>query len=93
MPGYQTLEISEEFMRSLLGGRFSRSEQDQLFKALQLLDENERHPSLRVHRLTGPLAGQWVAYASTGRAALRVTFKRLSGGRKEILDASRHYGD
>jgi hypothetical protein len=90
VPGYQTLEITEEFIRSLLEGRFSRAEEGLFFKALRLLDENERHRSLRVHQLRDDLAGQWSASASD---SLRITFRRRPDGRKEILEASRHYGD
>jgi len=90
VPGYQTVEPTEEFIRSLLEGRFSRSEVDLVFKALRLLDEHERHPSLRVHQLRGDLAGQWSASASS---ALRITFRRLADGRKLLVATSRHYGD
>jgi mRNA-degrading endonuclease YafQ of YafQ-DinJ toxin-antitoxin module len=90
MPGYPNLEPSDEFFRSLFDGHFSRAEREQLLKALRLLDENERHPSLRVHQLKGPLAGVWSASAS---ASLRITFERLPEGRTRLVEASRHYGD
>jgi mRNA-degrading endonuclease YafQ of YafQ-DinJ toxin-antitoxin module len=53
-----------------------------------LLDSNERHPSLRVHQLQGDQAGVWSASASD---ELRLTFERLSEGRKLLLRCSRHY--
>ena len=56
-------------------------------KALRLLDDDETHPSLRVHELTGGLMGMWSASASD---ALRITFAR-EGGRKVLLRCSRHY--
>jgi mRNA-degrading endonuclease YafQ of YafQ-DinJ toxin-antitoxin module len=90
MPPYPTLVFSEVFLRSLILERFSRSELDQLFKALRLLDENERHPSLRLHQLKGDLAGIWSASASS---SLRITFQRLDDRRKLLVAASRHYGD
>ena len=55
-----------------------------------MLDENERHPSLRVHQLRGDLAGLWSASAS---ASLRITFERRDDGRKLLVAASHHYGD
>ena len=57
-------------------------------RGLRLLDENERHPSLRVHQLEGELAWTWSASASD---ELRLTFLRLPGGRKRLLTCSRHY--
>ncbi len=56
---------------------------------MRLLDEDERHPSLRVHELRGGLEGTWSASASD---ALRITFLRAEGGRKILLRCSRHYG-
>jgi len=85
---YQSLEFSEEFFDSYASRDFSSSERGLLKKALRLLDRNERHPSLRVHELRGPLAGVWSASASD---ALRLTFERTEGGRKRLLTCSRHY--
>jgi len=53
-----------------------------------LLDTDERHPSLRVHDLTGDLGGVWSASASD---ELRVEFIREPGGKKVLLRCSRHY--
>lgn len=59
-----------------------------MYKALELLDSNERHPSLRVHELTGDLAGVWSASASD---VLRIEFMRAAEGVKVLLRCSRHY--
>ena len=88
MPSYATLVFSDEFLESLVGGAFTRSEQRRFVRALRLLDTDERHPSLRVHQLQGDLAGQWSASASD---SLRITFRRLPNGRKELLRCSHHY--
>lgn len=68
----------------------SPADQRRVVRSLALLDVDERHPSLGVHLLQGPLAGQWAAAASRGR---RVTFRRLEGGGKLLLACSHHYGD
>lgn len=61
-----------------------------IFRALEQLDADETTPSLHVHQLKGQQTGVWTAYASK---TLRVRFRRLDDGRKELLDASHHYGD
>ena len=66
------------------------SEEGLFFKALRLLDENERHCSLRFHQLRDDVAGQWSVPASD---LLRITFRRPADRRKELLELSRHYGD
>ncbi len=88
MPAYQTVVFTTEFTQSLL--RFSRSDQRRIFRALEQLDTDETIPSLTVHQLKGQQAGTWTAYASK---SLRISFRRLDGGRKELLEASHHYGD
>ena len=89
MPSYATLVFTDEFMESLLvSGNFTRNEQRRFLRALRTLDNDERHPSLRVHQMQGDLAGQWSASASD---SLRITFRRLPNGRKELLRCSRHY--
>lgn len=85
---FLSLQFTDRFVRSLLDGRFSASEMDRILRALHLLDSDERHPSLRVHQLKGQLRGEWSASASD---ELRITFERLDGGRKRLLNASRHY--
>lgn len=85
---YQHLEFTEHFLSTLLHKEFSRREQLLFLKALRLLDDNERHPSLRVHQLHGDQDGVWSASASE---ELRLRFLRTANGRKELLDCSRHY--
>jgi mRNA-degrading endonuclease YafQ of YafQ-DinJ toxin-antitoxin module len=86
--GYRSLVFTEEFLDTYASRDFSPADRRVVKKALRLLDENERHPSLRVHELQGPLAGIWSASASD---AIRVNFERLPGGRKLLLTCSRHY--
>ncbi len=38
----------------------------------------------------GVQADEWTVYASK---SLRVTFERLEAGRKQLIEASHHYGD
>jgi plasmid maintenance system killer protein len=85
---YPSLEFTDRFLTSLYGGRFSASEASRILRALHLLDADERHPSLRVHPLERDRAGEWSASVSD---ELRITFKRLDGGRKRILSITRHY--
>jgi len=85
---YQSLEFTPDFFRDLLRGRFSASDVDRILRALSLLDSNERHPSLRVHQLHDDLEGQWSVSASH---QIRITFRRLAEGRKEVVSVSRHY--
>jgi mRNA-degrading endonuclease YafQ of YafQ-DinJ toxin-antitoxin module len=86
--GYQSLEFTEDFLDSYTSRDFSPTDRRTIKRALRLLDENERHPSLRVHELHGPLTGVWSASASD---AIRLTFERVPGGRKRLLTCSRHY--
>jgi mRNA-degrading endonuclease YafQ of YafQ-DinJ toxin-antitoxin module len=88
MGDYRTLVVTREFLRSLPA--LSAADQRRVLRALDLLDADERHPSLRVHQLRGDLAGLWSASASR---SLRVTFARLPDGRKRLVEASQHYGD
>jgi hypothetical protein len=43
-----------------------------------------------VHQLKGSRAGLWSASASRN---LRITFLRLEGGRKLLVECSHHYGN
>lgn len=88
--GYNTLSFTETFLETLISKAFTASERRRIVKALRLLDENERHPSLRVHELRGDLGGIWSVSASK---ELRVTFERLGHAEKLILTCSHHYGD
>lgn len=85
---YRTLDFAPEFLEGLVGPDFTERDRRRFVRALRLLDENERHPSLRVHQLEGELAGRWSASASD---ELRMTFRRTGGGRKLLLTCSRHY--
>ncbi len=78
------------FLADLAGPKsaFSAAERRKFIKALQLLDADERHPSLEVHQLFGDRRGQWAARAD---AELRLTFERLDDGRKLMLSCTRHY--
>jgi hypothetical protein len=80
--------FTPDFMRDFYRGRFSASEIDRILRALGHLETNERHPSLRVHLLKRELRNQWSASASD---EIRITFRRLDGGRKELIAVTRHY--
>lgn len=86
MPDYRTLVFTTEFTQSLT----QLSSLRRIFRALEQLDADEHTPSLHIHQLGGTEAGLWTAYASRG---LRITFERLEGGRKRLIEASYHYGD
>lgn len=88
MAAYQSVVFTTEFMLSLT--KLSRADQRRILRALELLDTNERHPSLNVHQLSGQQAGLWTAYATK---SLRITYRRLDEGYKEVVEASHHYGD
>ena len=87
---YRTLDLTETFLETYAGKEFSEADRRLFRKALRLLDDNEKHPSLRVHKLQGDREGSWSASASD---ELRMTFERLAGGRKRMLTCSRHYGE
>jgi len=71
----------------IVGKSFTQPGRRRFVRALSLLDEDEPHPSLRVHQLQGDLAGVWSVSASD---ELRVTFVRAAG-RKLMTTCSRHY--
>jgi mRNA interferase RelE/StbE len=83
---YKSLDITDTFRETFAS--FEKRDRNRFLKALRFLDENEKHPSLRVHELEGDLAGTWSASASD---VLRMTFERTTGGRKTMLTCSRHY--
>lgn len=85
---FRSLEFAGTFLASLLDPGFSVAERRRFVRALALLAANERHPFLRVHQLRGKLSGVWSASASD---ELRITSRRLDGGRKLLLTCSRHY--
>ena len=85
---YPTLVFTDTLFTTLMSNAFSAPERRRLVRALQLLDTDERHPSLRVHHLRGDQAGIWSASASD---ELRITFERLPDGKKRMLTCSRQY--
>jgi hypothetical protein len=85
---YATVVFTQTFLTTLCGKEFSAAERRAFVKALGLLDEDDRHPSLRVHELRGDLARMWSASASD---SLRMTFLRIGGGSRVMLACSRHY--
>lgn len=86
--GYTSLVFTRDFLKSFKEQDFSAADRSRILRALDLLERNERHPSLRVHQLHGKHRGTWSASASD---ELRITFERLDGGRKRLLECSRHY--
>lgn len=88
MTGYRTLDFTDTFLEAFASHDFTAADRAAVLKALRLLDENERHPSLRVHQLRGDREGSWAASASD---VLRLTFERLPDGGKRMLTCSRHY--
>jgi hypothetical protein len=85
---YETLDFTSQFMETVSRKDFGPRERRLFLKALELLDADERHPSLRLRGLGGGLAGELSVSASD---SLRITFERLAGGRKLLLRCSRHY--
>jgi hypothetical protein len=85
---FRTLDFTDTFLETFGSRDFTPGDRRSIRKMLQLLDTNEQHPSLRVHALRGELKGLWSASASD---SLRVTFIRLSNGRKRLLTCSKHY--
>jgi len=85
--GYLTLDFTDTFLETFASRDFSAADRAAFLKAVRLLDENERHPSLRVHQLRGDREGSWAASASD---VLRLTFERLPDGGKRMLTCSRH---
>jgi len=87
---FDSLTFSDEFFRAFADRRFTPSERVRVLKAMGLLDTNEKHPSLRVHLLTGDLAGVWSASVSD---SIRIHFVRTQDGRKRCVALTRHYDD
>jgi plasmid maintenance system killer protein len=85
---YGSLEFTETFLSKLTSRDFTSADRSAILKALRLLDRDEKHPSLRLHKLEGDRAGAWSVSASS---SLRITFERLAGGRKRLLTCSKHY--
>lgn len=88
MPIYKTLAFTTEFFDSLTS--FPREDIRRIGTALKQLDADETFPSLQVHQLKDQRTRLWTAYATRN---IRITFRRLPDGRKELMEASHHYGD
>lgn len=88
MSDLDSLILTTEFLRSLLDRRFTVADHSAILRALVLLDTNQRHPSLRVHKLQGDLAGTWSASASD---SLRLLFERAPDGKKRMKECTKHY--
>jgi mRNA-degrading endonuclease YafQ of YafQ-DinJ toxin-antitoxin module len=78
--------VTREFLETF--ARFPRADQKRFLRAIELLDGDDRHPSLRVHQLRGDLADLWSASASD---ELRLLFVRGPDGTKILSACSRHY--
>jgi mRNA-degrading endonuclease YafQ of YafQ-DinJ toxin-antitoxin module len=85
---FRTLEFTTHFFQTLISRDFSDADRRRFLQAIERLDTDERHPSLRVHELEGKLRSIWSASASD---QLRITFLLLEGGRKLLLYCTRHY--
>ncbi|HEV3309772.1 MAG TPA: hypothetical protein VG815_04565 [Chloroflexota bacterium] len=61
---YLHLDFTETFLLTYTSRDFAPLDRAAILKALRFLDENERHPSLGVHKLEGDRSGAWSASAS-----------------------------
>ena len=83
MSEYTTLIFTTEFIASFGDNRFSATDRRRFARALELLDDDERHPSLRLHPLHGDQEGHWSVSASDAL--------RSDDGKKQLIACSRHY--
>ena len=90
MPTYTTLVFTSESFVAFAGRRMTAADRAAVLKALALMEADATHPSLNVHSLRGDQQGVLTAYASR---SLRIRFRRLPGGRKELVDCTKHYDD
>ena len=84
------LTWSDQCLRDFADKKVSAQDRARILKTLELLANNERHPSLRIDALSGNLAGLW-SVSVTG--SIRIHFVRLPHGRKRLVNISRHYED
>ncbi len=54
---YRTLDFTATFLSTFASRDFATTDRTAFLKALGLLDEDDPHPSLRVHRLPGDREG------------------------------------
>jgi mRNA-degrading endonuclease YafQ of YafQ-DinJ toxin-antitoxin module len=87
---FQTLDFTDTFLEAFGSKDFTAADRKAVRMALRLLDNDEKHPSLRVHQLGGDLAGLWSASASD---SLRLTFVRTDQGRKTMVSRSKGHHD
>jgi hypothetical protein len=85
---FNSLDFTDTFLEAFGSKDFTAADRKAIRKALRLLDNDEKHVSLRVHQLGGDLGGLWSASASD---SLRLTFVRTSQGRKTMVSCSKHY--
>ena len=83
-----SLEFTTTFIEHLFDKTFSQADRRRILRSLRMLQANEKHPSLRTHQLHGELQGIWSASVTD---EIRITFRRLPGGRKVLLSCTRHY--
>lgn len=86
--GYRSLDFTDTFLQTFASKHLTAADRSAVLKSLRLLDDDERHPSVRVHKLEGDREGSWTASANK---VLRVTFERAGGGRKRLLTCSKRY--
>ena len=87
---FDSLGFSDEFFSAFADRRYTPQDRARVLKALDLLDKNEKHPSLRVHALKGNLAGLWSASVTD---YIRIHFVRLPNGRRRCVNLTKHYED
>lgn len=87
---FDSLGFSAEYFRAFADRRFTPSDRARVLKAMELLDQNEKHPSLRVHLLSGELRGLWSASVTD---SIRIVFLRTADGRKLCVNLTKHYED
>ena len=83
-----SLEFTTNFIEYLFDKTFSQADRRRILRSLRMLEANEQHPSLRIHQLHGDYEGTWSASVTD---EIRITFRRLPGGRKVLLSCTRHY--
>ena len=83
-----SLEFTTNLIERLFDKTFSLADRRRILQALRTLDADEQHPSLRVHQLHAEFEGSWSGSVTD---EIRITFRRLPGGRKLLLSCTRHY--